>query len=259
MLDSYLLPDIPQDLIEAAYGAAPGNEIETGKFSNPASSSALVANGFGWFLSRKECLPCVIGELGQGWQVTRIDLEREMRFPWSGGRHPWLDVAIEIPGHIIGIESKRYEPFRGKSAARVSEAYFRDVWGSRMDRYSSVLKEIRDGRLRYTALDAAQLVKHAFGLRTNLHSANTGSGDIPKKAHLLYLYAEPRFWPDARDVDPERISRHRDEISDFADRVRGDEVAFHALDWSSLLDGWERGQDPDLAIHALRVRRAFGL
>ena len=259
MLEPCLLPDVPHDLVEAAYGAAPGNEIESGKFANPASSSALVANSFGWFLSRRDQLPCLIADIANEWEVARIDFEREVRFPWGGGRHPWLDVVIELPEHLIGIESKRYEPFRGKSAIKISAAYFRDLWGSQMERYGAVLKDIRDDRLRYEALDATQLVKHAYGLRTQVHRARPDGGARTKKAYLLYLYAEPRSWPDGRDVDRTRIALHREEIADFAERVRGDEVIFRALDWSSLLGTWEEASDRELNRHAQRVRQAFGL
>jgi hypothetical protein len=48
------------------------------------------------------------------WAVIclREGLEYCARFPWSGGRHPWLDALAETPETIIGVESKRFEPYR---------------------------------------------------------------------------------------------------------------------------------------------------
>ncbi len=47
-----LLPGVPGPEIARTYGAAPGDEIGTGKFDRPESSAALVANAFGFFLKR---------------------------------------------------------------------------------------------------------------------------------------------------------------------------------------------------------------
>ena len=38
------------------------------------------------------------------------------------GWHPCLDLLIETDTALIGVESKRYEPFRSKSKTRLSEA-----------------------------------------------------------------------------------------------------------------------------------------
>ena len=89
------------------------------------------------------------------------------RFPWSGGRHPWLDAVVWTATQLIGVESKRYEPFRaGAKRASFSVAYDRPVWGERMNGYSAVRDRLRDGSLGFDHLDATQLVKHAYGLRT---------------------------------------------------------------------------------------------
>ena len=44
-----------------------------------------------------------------------------MRFPWKDGRHPWLDVGMESATTLIGIESRRYEPFRPAKASGFAE------------------------------------------------------------------------------------------------------------------------------------------
>src|SRR4051812_32608329 len=104
------LPGLPVDLITAAYAGAPGNEIASGKMLSAESSSALVANTFGYFLGRPQQLPALPGCGDLGWPAIGLTLEMLVRFPWSGGRHPCLDAVIETNASVIGIESKRYEP-----------------------------------------------------------------------------------------------------------------------------------------------------
>ena len=126
------LPGVPGPDIEAIFEAAPGNEIGTGKFDSPESSAALAANAFGFFLNRASDLPVLPGCEGESWPAHSIGLEAEIRFPWRGGRHPILDCLVETPSALIGIESKRFEPYRSKPASRLSEAYWRPVWGENM-------------------------------------------------------------------------------------------------------------------------------
>jgi len=128
-MDELFLPGLPVDLIRAAYAGAPGNEIESGKLASPESSAALAANTFGLFLDRPAQLPPLPGGQDWGWPALSVRLEAIVRFPWQGGRHPCLDVLVETATTLIGIESKRYESFRGKSEPDFSEAYWRPVWG----------------------------------------------------------------------------------------------------------------------------------
>ena len=116
------LPGVPGRLVEAMYNAAPGNEIASGKFDHPESSARLAANAFGYFLERPDSLPPLPG-CEEEWPATHVDLEQTVRLPWGGGRHPVLDVLIATPSALIGIESKRFEPFRRSPV--FSKAYWR--------------------------------------------------------------------------------------------------------------------------------------
>src|ERR1700733_11879280 len=125
-IDAVLLPYLPRERIKLCYAHSPGNELRA-KFFSPQSSAALVANAFGLFLenpAQLEGLP--------GGPIQTVDLEKSLRFPWSGGRHPYLDVVITGSETLVGIESKRYEPFRGHTVAEISAAYRRPVWGAEM-------------------------------------------------------------------------------------------------------------------------------
>jgi hypothetical protein len=249
-----LLPGLPVDLILACYAAAPGNELESGKFASPESSAALAANAFGPFLTRPGDLPSPPGGQAWGWPASSVRLEATLRLPWRGGRHPCLDALIETSIALIGVESKRYEPFRAKPAAPLSEAYWRPVWGDAMAGYKRVRESLRDGGNVFTRLDAAQLVKHALGLRTAVRRKGPLAG---KRPVLLYLYAEPERWPDGRPLRGAEIEAHRAEVRDFAGMVAGDEVVFSACSYRELLSAWSGGPSAVARAHAAAIATRF--
>jgi len=241
------LPELPQDDILACLARAPGNEVKSGKFDSPDSSAALVANAFGWFLNRPHLLPPLPG-VPAGLPTT-VTLEAEMRFPWRGGRHPWLDVGISTDTTLIGLESKRYEPFRPQKQGTFADIYHQTTWDDRMAGFTRVRDDLVAGRLGYDTLDAVQLIKHAYGLHTQAEKRARG-------VVLVYLYAEPPFWASGKAVDPGRIAQHRDEVADFAQAVRGDGVAFVALRWADVLAQW--GRVAQLVPHVAALRARFG-
>lgn len=200
MQDLPLLLDLPTNRIRKILEEAGGNEIASGKFGSPQSSAALAVNGFGWFLERPALLPAFPRLEASDWAPVQVDIERQMRFPWRGGRHPWLDAAVETRAMLIGVESKRYEPFRDRKSANLSEVYNRDVWGEGMERWCQMRDVLRAEPKRYRYVDAAQLVKHAFGLVTEGRRKG-------KEPVLLYLFAEP---PDAGSASA--FTDHRAEL-----------------------------------------------
>lgn len=230
MSGSTFLPGVPEALIRSAMLKAGGNEIDSGKLDSPESSAALAANGFGWFIERPADLPLFPGLNDIGWPPVRVDVERQMRFPWRGGRHPWLDAAVETPTHVIGVESKRYEPFRDAKTVNLSDAYDRDVWGDSMAPFTSMRDDLRSARLTFKYLDAAQLVKHAFGLVTE-------GRRLGKHPVLLYLFAEPKRRGSTL-IAQDALDHHRAEVLAFANAVKGAEVAFAWCSWREWLDGW---------------------
>jgi len=244
-LSNLLLPHVPVELVRAALDNAAGNELGSGKLASPESSSALAVNGFGFFLERPELLPRFPGLEDLDWPPIKVDIERQMRFPWSGGRHPWLDAAVETTSNLIGVESKRFEPFRDRKKAKLSDAYWRDVWGDGMDEWCAMRDRLRSDPAAYVHLDAAQLVKHAFGLSTQAKK-------LQKKGILLYLYAEPSS---GRIISDESFSRHREEISEFTDAVSGADLYFASCSWKEWLSVSE-GKARD---HAQRVLKRFSL
>jgi hypothetical protein len=242
------LPDLPKDALLAALRRSPGNEVDSGKFDSPDSSSALAVNAFGWFLERPTLLPPLPGvPMGR---PEVVEIEAEMRFPWKGGRHPWLDVAVTTATSLVGIEAKRYEPFRPGKAVMFSEAYESRDWGAGMARFDALRVALIRGEVSYRHLDAVQLVKHAYGLRNQAQKRGRG-------AVLVYLHAAPAAWANGKPVDPAAIRAHGAEVADFAGRVKGADVVFVPLRWADLLSQW--AGVPALAGHAAAIRARFGV
>jgi len=241
-----LMDGLPKMAIIAAYASAPGGELA--RLGSPRSSAALVANAFGFFLETPGRLGLPRPAIAPG-AARSVALEVEMRFPWPGGTHPWMDVAIETADLLIGIEAKRFEPFDERQPPRFSKAYDRKVWGDAMGPYEAMRDQLRAGR-PFRRLDASQLVKHAFGLS---HEARQRG----RKPVLLYLYAEPATFPGGPPIASQEHARHRAELAGFAADVtdRACEVAFESLTWGELLAHW--AADPGLAAHAGAIAERF--
>lgn len=248
MTENLFLPGVPVAHVCARLAAAGGDEIGSGKFAHPESSAALAVNAFGWFIERPMDLPPLPGTGAMG-TPERVEVEYCARLPWSGGRHPWLDAVVITPTHLIGVESKRFEPFRDAKTVSLSSAYDRPVWGARMDRYASMRDALRSGDPRFRHLDAAQLVKHAFGLVTEARR-------LSRWPVLFYLYAEPNERGE-RQISTEDQRRHRDEIAAFVQSVDGDEVKFLSSTYRRWIDAALPGADVE--AHLTHLRQRFGL
>lgn len=240
------LPGVPVDHVLDRFAAAGGNEIGSGKFQSPESSAALAVNCFGWFISRPSRFPSLPG-INTNDPVEIVDIEFTARFPWAGGRHPWLDAVVQTPTILIGVESKRFEPFRDKKSVSLSAAYDRPVWGNNMRCYEDMRDNLRSGATQFRHLDAAQLVKHAFGLVTEARRRN-------RRAVLYYMFAEPAA-RDGKAIPESDFARHRQEVADFASAVDGDEVRFHAGSYRQWISTWP--QDDEIQAHGRAMLETF--
>ena len=166
-----------------------------------------------------------------------------------GVRHPRLDAVVTTPTTLVGIVSKRYQPFRPAKATAFTEPFDSRDWGPGMARFGAMRQALTSGRQTYRHLDAVTLVKQAYALRTQ--SVKRARGAV-----LVYLHAAPAHWASGKPVDPKAITRHQAEIADFARAVKGDDVTFVPLRWSDLLAQWAK--QPALAAHAAAVTGWFG-
>ena len=229
MTDLKLLPGVPENYVRARFGRSPGNKLSGGKFTSEESSAALAANGFAWFHDRPELLPPLPG-LPTNFRAERVEIEYKAAFPWGRGHHPWLDAAVFDERCIIGIESKRYEPFRDKRMVAFSDTYERQDWGAAMEPFVQAKSQMKLGQLKFQFLDAAQLVKHAFGLATEARR-------VDRTPTLFYLFAEPAE-RNGRRIDDAAKHAHRDEIAAFAKVVDGAAVSFLAASYREWIEGW---------------------
>jgi hypothetical protein len=243
-----LLDYLPKAAILARFQRGAGEELVSGKFASPESSAALVANAFGFFLEQPALL-LLPDQLMPAGSTLAVLLEEEVRFGWRGGFHPWLDVVVETDERFIGIESKRYEPFRDKKKVDFSSAFDRDVWGRNMGAFNAMRKALSSGRKQYAHLDGAQLVKHAYGLFTQAKTRG-------KSACLVYLYSEPPY-PAGRQIPRSSLTAHSEEVSDFAEAVSGADVQFASLRYADLLRKWITDGISTLHDHALELQKRY--
>jgi hypothetical protein len=98
----------------------------------------------------------------------------------------------------------------------------------------------------YRWLDAAQLVKHGFGLAQTF-------GEKP--ATLVYLFWEPS---NARAYSV--FDEHRAEVERFAEAIDGDRPGFFWMSYPELWASWEARSGADwLRAHVGRLRVRYGM
>lgn len=231
-----LLPAVRVGDFEKDLRQGDGNELDD-KLRVAHSSSALVVNCFAPFRRH-------IGDLSllDHQEFKSIRFERKCRTGLSG-KSPNLDVLVESSNVVIGIESKLTEHLN-KHRAEFSPAYRDKIRDDRRKQgwFREMLRLMKNCE-RYVWLDAVQLIKHAFGL------AHTYPGC---KTTLLYLYWEP-----VGSEDCPIIAEHRQEVEDFAARIKGSTPSFRALSYSELWESWTATAPGWLSQHLKRLRARY--
>lgn len=235
LIEGVLLQDVEADLLQGN-----GNEL-AGKFRAAHSSTALAVNTFARFKREPSSLS-LFGLNG----YTGLQFERKCPH-WDGALSPPnLDVVIEGADRVVAIESKCTEPFSPKVAdfsatydTRINDRRREGTWFRQM-------KLLIESPKAYRSLDAAQLVKHAFGLAHTFKDRRTT---------LLYLYWEPQ---DASNFD--FFAEHRAEIDRFSRDVDGDEIGFQAMSYPDLWSEWSRLGTPDwMRSHVHRLSERYSV
>lgn len=233
-----LLPMVSPEDFEADLSAGNGNELQT-KFRAVHSSSALAVNAFAPFRRR-------IGELALLDHGGFKTLAFEQKCPTGlrRGTPPNLDVLLSGESGVVGIESKLTE-YLTSHRARFSPAYAEQIQGRRREQgYFREMLRLIEEPVSYVWLDAAQLIKHAFGLARTVSE---------RPATLLYLFWEPAN-PSASPV----FADHRREIAAFAERVAGATPVFRAMSYPELWSSWkDAGQQDWLARHIEDLRARY--
>jgi hypothetical protein len=207
------------------------------------SSSALAVNVFDSWVSRDK------SALQTALQLDRdiLSVSFEAQFPTGlTGNPPNLDVTLELAdGFVIGIESKFSEWLTPKPVSKepFKSKYFPQgirLWEEKGLPVSQELAEqMNSGATRFRYLDAAQLLKHALGMATQL-------GD---KFSLYYMYLE---------LPGKESNIHIEEVSQFASCL-GAELGFKAITYQQLLSSLQHEQGADLDyLNYLRKRYCDG-
>ena len=230
-----LLSELNASLLEPDFRRGKGSELDR-KFCAAHSSAALVANVFGPF--RDGATSFLIPGVGE----THLD-QFECKYPTGvvGRTPPHLDASGRGPRGVVAIESKCIEYFTGK-AADFAPAY-QSLEHLRANPWFMEMERLRETPRDYRYLDAAQLVKHAFGL------LNSGG----QSATLLYLFWEPD--------DAERhalFAEHRREIASLEARIRDGGLSLVSLSYPELWDAWGCSGSARLQKHAERLRLRYG-
>jgi hypothetical protein len=224
---------MPITAIAQDFGSGAGRELD-GKLRAAHSSAALVINTFGRWRVQAESLR-IAGV--SGFRTVRF----EITFPTGlGGTPPHLDLFADGDS-ILAVESKCTEWMDSKPGL-FSASYDRLLSSLGDSVWFDVMRELRAKPDRYLFLDAAQLVKHAFGLLKRF-----GSQEI----RLVYLYWEPaneHDWPECR--------RHRGEAEELARMVASSSVRLIPMSYQELWEEWElAGSAPHLPLLKVRYSR----
>lgn len=215
-----------------------GQELQT-KMRAAHSSSALAVNCFGRWAPDPTSL-----HLGGQSSFDTLQFEAKCPTGLTGRTPPHLDLVVRSPSTVIALESKCTE-YLVKHRAKFATAYRDQITDARVETgWFAEMELLRDQPQKYRFLDAAQLIKHYFGL------ARTYSA---KPITLLYL-----FWEPANAHDFPTFAEHRAEISEFTKAVAGSSVAFKAQSYPELWATWDQlGQPTWLATHLASLRARY--
>lgn len=226
-------------------GAGDGSELgkgdKKGKIQALHSSAALACNVFDYW--RGHDLGALARSLGLSARLCGLAFEQ--KFPTRlGGIAPNLDVILYgCEGSLFAVESKFTEPFiKSKAKCFLKPKYFpadRGLWkDAGLSGCQALAEDLRDGRVRFECLDAAQLLKHMLGLALSGHPWT-----------LTCLWYSPAGLSD----------RHSEELRAFSQGLGADSEKFRAMTYQALFDRLSSLLGPEHAEYAAYLRsRYFG-
>ena len=230
-----LVSGVTTEMIKTDYCSGSGQEWMA-KIRAIHSSAALAANAFGRWKNDPDKLN-LLGFSG----FCSLKLEAKCR-TGLGGTPPNLDVLLQSPNVIIGIESKLLEPLT-LTKPHFSLSYSRARLPRCEEPWWNLLEQLRHWPPSH--FDAAQLVKHYLGLRKQF--------PFGKKVVLLYL-----FWKPLNAANIAEYLRHAEEIEQFRNAIsEGGNVQFIAMDYLQLWESWS--EDSELSKHANLLKQRYSV
>ncbi len=230
-VEDNLLPGVEARQFVEDLAAGDGRELKS-KFLAIHSSAALAVNTFARFRDEPADLP-LDGVTG----FDRIDFEFSCPTGLRGGRPAHLDLLAQGEGRRRGGRIEVHGASASRRRRSFSPAYAEQIHDERRaGPWYRAMEAVLAGSERFALLDAARLIKHAFGL---------ARGFRQRPVRLLYLYWEP--------LDGDRqptILAHRAEIARFSRLVAGGQPTFGAQSHLELWDGVASGDPAVLAAPA---------
>ena len=245
-----------------AYNKGGGSETKTithrPKMSALHSSSALVVNLCQYWQNQeinKTPLLIALGLVNDNDKVgdVKIKFEEKLQIKYEDGKiiknvkfgTPNLDVMIEFDDKVIAIESKFTEPYINESDknSEMQDSYIKkeSLWKEipHIEKLANAIhaqnyqienckiKESIEVLRKTKRLDAAQLIKHILGLRTDNEKISKD-----KKITLLYL------WYDVPGT--EEAKEHQEEIEAFASIAKADGINFRHITYQKVIENLDK-------------------
>ena len=254
-LDDCLVKGITRNLFENDLAGGNGSELKErskapAKFKSVGSSCALAVNSFAFW--KKQGKINGLQLLGHK-NFTELKFEGKVPNGFRGA-NPNLDVMIKGGDVRIGIESKFLEPISGKKQS-FSEVYklIKGNDSRRNTKWYEVMDGINRKKYHFSHLDAAQLIKHAYGLCYNNQNSNSNCNGSRDKNILLYVYWKPRQTMAVYQT-------HDRELEIFKNLVKGDKfLDFKAMTYDELWRQWRNLQVDGIADHCSRLEEWYGI
>jgi len=214
------------DDIKSSFQKGDGGELagNPSKMQAVHSSSALGVNIFQYWQSNNE-VEKIAHACGFCRKTTKIskDISFEVkysideRFQYS----PNIDVVINNDPasqyKVFAIECKFTEAYTDREHSGIKKKYLDlDIWEG-IPRLHDLAKSISPDDHQFQLLHSAQLIKHILGLKKIFGKTNF---------RLLYL------WYDALGREG---AQHREEIYEFLEVAKSDDIAIHELSYQELI------------------------
>lgn len=195
------------------------------KMSAVHSSSALGVNIFQYWLKIKR-VPNIAAACGfcSGSNNYSQNIRFEQKYPISRKfkRSPNIDVIIENSSksrfRVFAVECKFSEAYSSRRHSGINTKYLKldEVW-HKLPHLYDFAKSISPKDEKFVHLHPAQLVKHILGLKQRYGK---------NRFRLLYL------WYNCLGYEG---TKHRDEIEEFINITKKDNIMFHALSYQELI------------------------
>jgi hypothetical protein len=238
--DECFLSNVSKEMFWDDLVQGDGNELhgDPPKIRSVGSSSALVVNSFApW----KTDLMNLNIDGYQGFE----NLFFEKKFD-NGlrGNSPNLDVALYRDDILIAIESKFLEPLSYKKPT-FSNSYHQITDHRKNTKWFKAMEEICNNKISFKYLDAAQLIKHFFGLCYKQEK---------ETVKLIYVYWEP-----INAIELPQFVEHRAEIEMFSNVVSGDSLlSFNSISYNELWNQWNKDLiDPKMKQHISELKDRY--